>query len=76
MVLAMLLVTPHGHAAAHPILLVREILTLGSTGALTYVATHLGIWLAMGRPNGPESEVGRVLDILMRRLRPSAAVAH
>lgn len=41
---------------------------LSLVGALTYLATHALLWIAAGRPDGPEQEAGRVWHGLGRRL--------
>jgi O-antigen/teichoic acid export membrane protein len=50
-----------------PIGLSIEIGILVSVGAATYLLTHVGLWIAQRRPDGPEREVVRVLAVLRRR---------
>lgn len=55
--------------------LLYEIMILVLAGGVTYVGVHVSIWLAMGRPKGPEREIARLAAMLLQRFRPAAAVA-
>ncbi len=51
--------------APAPILLIPAIVAIGGA---TYVATHALLWLAVGKPVGPEREFLELLNAFKRRI--------
>jgi hypothetical protein len=52
--------------------LVLHLAVLVGSGAALYCGTTLLLWLAMGRPEGPETEVQRILAKILSSVRPAA----
>jgi len=53
-----------------PVDLISEIAILVALGAVSYSGSSLGLWMKMGKPDGPEHEVLIAASHLMRRLSP------
>jgi hypothetical protein len=51
--------------------LVLHLAVLVGSGAALYCGTTLLLWLAMGRPEGPETEVQRILAKILSSVRPA-----
>ena len=43
-------------------------------GGVAYIFSHILMWRAMGKPDGPEVEVAKIFRLLVRRFRPVKAV--
>ncbi|MDE8650466.1 lipopolysaccharide biosynthesis protein [Novosphingobium album (ex Liu et al. 2023)] len=55
-----------GHS---PQILVLQLGSIVTLGVCVFFASHFGLWLASGRPKGPETEVHTLLSALRSRLR-------
>jgi hypothetical protein len=53
--------------------LVLHLAVLVASGAALYCGTTLLLWFAMGRPDGPETEIQRILTKILSVLRHPAA---
>jgi hypothetical protein len=51
--------------------LALQLAGLVSLGALLYCASTFLLWILMGRPAGPETEVQNILGKVLTRLRPA-----
>ena len=69
-----LLAPHHPHLGSGLIAQTSELAILVAVGAAAYVGSHFIAWRIMGKPNGPEMEVGKILQILLRRVRPMKPV--
>ena len=63
----------HASAQAYPDrpMLIVHLAILVSSGAAIYYGTTLALWLAMGRPDGPETEIQRIANKVLSSLRPA-----
>jgi len=52
--------------------LLEHVVILAALGAVIYAATNLLLWLAMKRPQGPETEVQRLLGKILSKARSLA----
>ncbi len=69
MTVVVLIITPHvTMIRPGPMGLAIEMAILVGVGAATYLLSHVGLWIAQRRPDGPEREVVRVLAALRQRL--------
>jgi hypothetical protein len=69
MAVVVLIITPHVEMIRQgPIGLAIELGILICSGAATYLLTHVGLWIAQRRPDGPEREVFRVVAALRQQL--------
>jgi O-antigen/teichoic acid export membrane protein len=69
MAVVVLIVTPHVTALRPgPLGLAIEMAILVGVGAATYLLTHVGLWIAQRRPDGPEREVFKVVAALKQHL--------
>jgi O-antigen/teichoic acid export membrane protein len=69
MALVLIAMQSNGAVGAAGLPPVVELSVLVLVGATTYVAAVLGLWLASGRPSGPETEILEVAGKLRDRLR-------
>jgi O-antigen/teichoic acid export membrane protein len=54
-----------------PITTAMQIMLLAALGGLLYCGSTLLLWLAMGRPQGPETEVAKIVAKIWSKLRPA-----
>ncbi len=50
-----------------------EIVIIVTLGAVCYLGSSLVMWMKMGKPDGPEREVMKSADAMLRRIKPKTA---